>query len=1336
MLEDESLQPPPPTALVSQRPSALSQELDDINRHFDSEPRLATPAASSSRGPHASSQPGFHQESESDESHEILFSDPKGLTRHPSHAQTRPVDEGLRVAGGEVLAVEEGRVQQLSKAPEESPEADSHAQEIHPKRRSPTWNTDLPTAPQPVPSDDDHVSTPEDVDELESQPSLPEPKKATLGAEDEEDGDRVETPPRSPTPPPRTRTIPARAPPSTHTPNAHTPANAEGSPMRPLTDHAPPAPPGLPGLSPTRLAFISPTKHAAHITPKKKSAPFGYGRSAVQSPSKHMVTAAMTRNESSSLFRPRHPSRTRVDSRPDSDSDDDFAKGMDKPPPARPYDRLSSMLATKRQVVNEDTQDSESPATEASTRSSQLNPPPAGPTPSDDQAPYPPSTPPMLPSQLERTYVSPLGMKTPDKSFQPPNDTYISPGAASERTGPFTPFQLPNDTYVSPKSHQQPTPNKTYQPPNDTYISPRTASNTSAPLRSFRPPNDTYISPRAASDTTAPLRSYQPPNDTYISPKQVNQPSDTYISPHAASDKAVPFKTFQPPGDTYVSPREASDNAVPSDIVMPDPPSSPLEGRQRRTPVDAEPSDTQLNGHGSQEDSSSPIRKGFAELASSRDASEEPGNLFSESLMSNHDGVSQRTEESATQLDFAATQVQVATPPVPPRSTVTSRTNSTRLVPESRMLRRRPTTTVSSNGSAQVVFPKADSPPLGVETYVDPPIHPKASDLAPILSGSVAEGEPPGMGFTTVSVAVGSRHDWGSSQNEPNSETSAAPAVLLDPKEAGMHEIEEETLERAGPSRRVTKHGLSPKTYGKSPAKRTKITRQPSSSPPPSSSSSSSDADDPADHTFETPETVPDVPFGGVVEESFLAVASKPVPTKPTKVTKLGASAPKPKKVAKLRTTGKAAPSSTPTTRSTRADRGKRKAMSPSPELSGPSSGSAPEDNEDFSYHPSKKVAVKKQTPEAPAPAAKKAKKNPAPRSAAKRGVSAARAKSTPKSPAPSIRRTRSHSLQSVADVSVASEASSSNTGPLRVLAVWSKLDEWYAGTVTDRTVTGYRVRFDDGHTAVVPADQLRYLRLKVGEVVGDVPQPLEFFTVAADWDGAGDIQVLRSRSSATKVIPSKKVIVLPAEITSHFEDRVIPVHHLEMRFPLPVRAQSMSRPGKVFDSVIFFITTSSKNDGQASKDLLKKQIEKNGGTFEDTWEALFDIGDDRPPLLTARYPPFLISGDHPIVTTPKLLAALSNDIPIISPSYIQDAIDDPTTDWRSYLVSPGFSKYLGEHASQRVDLNWGEPSWRPEAGRARLPLKGYEVLFVEPRPKYKARETVNVGIRASQQCL
>lgn len=715
-----------------------------------------------------------------------------------------------------------------------------------------------------------------------------------------------------------------------------------------------------------------------------------------------------------------------------------------------------------------------------------------------------------------------------------------------------------------------------------------------------------------------------------------------------------------------------------------------------------------------------------------------PSELFSDSMGSSfvnfEASSSQTTPFQATQIAIPQAVVDPAPPPrpaplqEPPTShddtSSRSRSNSNApTIPPHRMLQRRDRRSMTDMKPAGAVLaPRArrrsPSPPqeatyIEVATFTDPTQVSGPSSLnnqpKEELPSEANEDEPqPPVERTPPPTSVS---EAPSSQPRPDTQPEARhtksppPAIPEEPSP-------DPTPEPARPAR------SSPITYGKRTTP--KANGKARARPPPSSASDSSSSapEDPGDGTFHDSED--EILRRAVLPHKRPNPVKKPRPNdtiiQPSMARVVSDGAGPSRAGAGPSRAGSRQP-----------NRGKRKVLSPSPDLSGPSSGSAPEDEEDHSYRPVKKIkgkgAVK--TTEPAKKKTKAASVKPAPSLTPVSPLSKASTRTSPRTtprraaPAPLARTTEATTPPVDAAPAV----------PLRVLGFWPTTGVYYAGTVVGRNTKGFRIKFDDGYHGSVPADLIRHLRLHKGEPVYDGAKANEVLYIADGFDGEGDKIQVRDARGKPRVIKTSRLVVQSNDISTGFGDRVVLESVLDERFPANVLRSSTSlRSASRFEGMVFLLTGT---DNAMPTEALQRRIEAQGGTVESRWEALFSISEDGYELAT-RSAPFVLQLGSKAVMTPKVMSAIAAGVPLLAARYVDDAIADGS-DWRSYLISPGESRFLGRPSSQLVDPQWGEAAW--DASRARClrqPLTGQSVLFVEPSSRYPRRDEIKVGYKAS----
>ncbi|WVW78891.1 hypothetical protein I302_100854 [Kwoniella bestiolae CBS 10118] len=408
----------------------------------------------------------------------------------------------------------------------------------------------------------------------------------------------------------------------------------------------------------------------------------------------------------------------------------------------------------------------------------------------------------------------------------------------------------------------------------------------------------------------------------------------------------------------------------------------------------------------------------------------------------------------------------------------------------------------------------------------------------------------------------------------------------------------------------------------------------------------------------------------------------------------------------------------------------------------GESSSSAAEDLEDNTYQPSfvPKIKLKLE------------------KGKGKEKISAPNSSTSSRPPTTKKAKTNAQVARLSPSVSNTSVPTASST-PTSVPVLAAFYQRYYAGKAT-WTGKGYKVNFEDGEKRDhIKPDQMRKLVLKKGdhlEACTDSEFPAKF-QVDEDWDGnvegvkccsldgekLGRVglnlfgisnRVIRAffgdrlfedpkkringvfGPAADRIAgPSRRTSVprSPVKRANGFGDGSPAVSR---RSASPTRVTSDKLKG------MLFLITRGFPDEQAE---LTSSIRSAGGRIAATWEELFDrsspgeCGFSRNLAGT----PFVIllgEGKEYTIITPKVMVALARGIPVLSALFIDDVMNnDETVDWRSYLISPGFSNYTEHYMSQVVDTNWGEDGWDVHTGGPiRGPLKGKKVLFVLPSAK------------------
>ncbi|WWD08096.1 hypothetical protein V865_006207 [Kwoniella europaea PYCC6329] len=436
-------------------------------------------------------------------------------------------------------------------------------------------------------------------------------------------------------------------------------------------------------------------------------------------------------------------------------------------------------------------------------------------------------------------------------------------------------------------------------------------------------------------------------------------------------------------------------------------------------------------------------------------------------------------------------------------------------------------------------------------------------------------------------------------------------------------------------------------------------------------------------------------------------------------------------------------PAATPDTTVIPSLKRKRKPVVRSSSLSsdGESSSSAPEDLEDNTYQPSLLPKIKIKTEKG------KGKAN------------ASAPSSTASSRPPITKKAKTNALVARLSptVSTASEATVTPQ-PIPVLAAF--FQRYYPGKAT-WTGKAYKVNFEDGEKRDhIKPDQMRKLVLKKGdrlEACTESAFPPKF-EVAEDWDG--DLKGVKCCTMEGVKLGRVKLNLFGITnkvIHASFGDRLFEDPHQEAKKPNGIFGPAVDRmtrrisvprspvkrvngygngspavsrrsvsPTRLTSETLkgtLFLLTRGFPDDQAE---ITGAIRSHGGQIASSWEELFDRSSPGECGLSKNLSgtPFVIlmgEGKEGTIITPKVMVALAKGIPVLSSRFVDDIVDqNEKVDWRSYLISPGFSNYVEHYMSQVVDTHWGEDGWEAHiAGPIRRPLKGKKVLFVLPSAKY-----------------
>ncbi|OCF76510.1 hypothetical protein I204_02206 [Kwoniella mangroviensis CBS 8886] len=435
-------------------------------------------------------------------------------------------------------------------------------------------------------------------------------------------------------------------------------------------------------------------------------------------------------------------------------------------------------------------------------------------------------------------------------------------------------------------------------------------------------------------------------------------------------------------------------------------------------------------------------------------------------------------------------------------------------------------------------------------------------------------------------------------------------------------------------------------------------------------------------------------------------------------------------------------PAASPDTTAILSSKRKRKPVVRSSSLSsdGESSSSAPEDLEDNTYQPSllPKINIK--------PEKGKGKAN------------ASAPSSTASSRPPITKKAKNNALVARLSPTVSTTSEAIVTPqPIPVLAAF--FQRYYPGKAT-WTGKAYKVNFEDGEKRDhIKPDQMRKLMLKKGDRLEACTES-EFppkFEVAEDWDG--DLKGVKCCTMEGVKLGRVKLNLFGITnkvIHTSFSNRLFEDPHQQGKKPneifgpagdrmtrrisvpqspvkrvngygngSPAAARRSVSPtrstSEALKGMLFLLTRGFPHD-QAE---LTSAIRSHGGKIASSWEELFDRSSPGECgfLKNLSGTPFVIlmgEGKEGTIITPKVMVALAKGIPVLSSRFIDDVVDQNEVEWRSYLISPGFSNYVEHYMSQVVDTRWGEDGWEAHiAGAIRRPLKGKKVMFVLPSAKY-----------------
>lgn len=246
----------------------------------------------------------------------------------------------------------------------------------------------------------------------------------------------------------------------------------------------------------------------------------------------------------------------------------------------------------------------------------------------------------------------------------------------------------------------------------------------------------------------------------------------------------------------------------------------------------------------------------------------------------------------------------------------------------------------------------------------------------------------------------------------------------------------------------------------------------------------------------------------------------------------------------------------------------------------------------------------------------------------------------------------------------------------LRVLAQWST--SWYPGTIIGQDGSKlYRVVFDDGSDATLPASKIRRFSLKSGQTVAsqDDKRIAIRLTVDVDCPSPDDLIDIEVNGQESHMPISKIWIrrknegdIEPLRITDVQISRALLADSKEI---LPRKSRNTSAnvvsatpyiSSGLFKNFGFVITAVGGKEVKDQKDEISRLIQQNGGLIS---EDVFGFYSKPQDLTSGKIELLTQYSNHKIYAivcgettfTPKYWMALSLRIPCVSPRYVFDAV-------------------------------------------------------------------------------
>ncbi|KAJ1310489.1 hypothetical protein OPQ81_007222 [Rhizoctonia solani] len=330
-----------------------------------------------------------------------------------------------------------------------------------------------------------------------------------------------------------------------------------------------------------------------------------------------------------------------------------------------------------------------------------------------------------------------------------------------------------------------------------------------------------------------------------------------------------------------------------------------------------------------------------------------------------------------------------------------------------------------------------------------------------------------------------------------------------------------------------------------------------------------------------------------------------------------------------------------------------------------------------------------------------------------------------------------------------------------RVLAWWHA-GNYFFGTVVSPEVKGRcEIEFDDGTSSKVPLTRIRRATLRIGDdlKVTEANGSVVDATVVdvSNWETKHKVRVsiTEGGEEVRKMVESRVISITTKTVGKSWGDRM-----LDEKLPVPsikrkgtvAQAGTTSRAGSKLSGYAFVLTLKAEDVGVSEKELdgwktrLRAKIEGQSGVVVDEWEELFAVrgkvdangwyaeemalqyvgGNSWPDVRKV----FLLSGK--MGTTPKYLMALALGVPCLSYKWVDEFLQDDTSQWMDALLPRGTSDFYQTEISQIVDSQLQSATDMVktllESKVTRKPFKGNSVLCIFKRAKKIQPEGIDKG--------